>query len=750
MRVCTLALALLTPLGPCWAGYGGLGPTDDEAAWVAEHVGMYAWGRKAEKELQDLPMEDKVRVASHLGTRVIRDELTLYPEPWRRTYDPTRLTYIDQLRTPGWEAQIDAFDVIVLTLGDASGRMSDPAWTRPHFAALTEYLLRAYADRGKTFILGNWEGDHWLKGREEQALPLFLARQQGIADGRAAVPNSRAKVYSMLEMVLLDYEGKAKLVNTTVPQTAFDLYSLSAWAYFDELTKALRYIDTKAPDSVAFGEHNCMIGEAAGGLGWQPDTLVVERSRRIMAEAREWGAPYVIWWELIGQDNGLMDTRYDGACKQAMYYWFFRAYHNTDDPLVVDDFEAEPWSPPGGDRSPDGDSTNCIGGKRDCAGSVGSCLVRGGRGGQRSLYLRFGSDGGEWTTGLMQLETNRFRAVRLALRGEADGLSLVLVGPDERRFAVPLVDYRRSDERDNWQVAEVPLEAFADLGAAELAALTIAAAGPGEVSLDDIAFVGSESGETRDRPAAARVPRASHIALRTGDQQLALSTTGAWRPTAAWLVPARGQRLVRPSLSDGAATVELADELLPGQELEVVPGGTSHLRFGPLRQHLDVTRPEAAGLTVRNLTGQERFHCLLPTEKSGPCWLQWRYASAFPVTHFRIVLYGSTSPGARARISVSADGETWAEAALDERVWDEGYWVARPPTGFAPTRGFWVRAELLPDITREDWQWSISASDLKVDLWIDTEDLVLPTLDGLRYSDNSATESPRGLLTLDW
>ena len=749
MRTCTLALVLLTPLGACWAGYGGQGPTDEEAAWVAEHVGMYAWGRKAEKELRDLPMEDKVRIASQLGTRVIRDEITLYPEPWRQTYDPTRLTFVDQLRTPGWQAQIDAFDTIVLTLGDASGRMSDPAWTRPHFAALTEYLLRTYADRSKAFILGNWEGDHWLRDREEQALPVFLARQQGIADGRAAVPESRAKVYSMLEMVLLDCEGKAKLVNTTVPQTTFDLYSLSAWAYFDELTKALQYIDTRAPDSAAFGEHNCMIGEASGGLNWQPDETVVERSRRIMTEAREWGCPYVLWWELLGQDSGLMDTQYDGACKQAMYYWFYRAYHNADDPLVVEDFEAEPWGPPGGDRSPDGYSVNRVGGERHSAGSASACLVPNDVGG-RSLYLRFGPEGGAWTTGLMRLNTARFEHVTLVVRGKTDGLSVALVGIDGHRAIVPLADFVRRRGMMGAPFRGVPLDAFPGLDRTDLAGFEVTATGAAEAWIDEIRFVGRGGMWPGPGPTADHVPRASHIELRSGDEALALPPEGGQRPTAAWLVPARGQLLVNPTLSDGTRSVELADELLPGQELEIVPGGTSHLRFGPLRQHLDVTRAEAAGLTVENLVGLPQFHCLQPTAKSGPCWLQWRYASAFPVTHFRIVLYGNTSPGAGVRISVSGDGETWTETALDERVWDEGYWVARPQNGFAPTRELRVRAELLPDAERADWQWSISASDLKVELWMDTEDLVLPSLDGLRYSDNSTTEGPRGLLTLDW
>ena len=183
-----LTTTLFTLLAaPALASFGNLGPTAEESAFVRAHVGMYAWGQKNEGELRDIPRELKTQAAVRLGTRIIRDALSMDAASWRREYDPTHPGWIDQLRTPEWRDEIAHFDTIILTLDDGSGKQYDPAWTKPHFQALTEYLLRTYADQDKTFILGNWEGDHWLKD-PAQSVPLFKARQEGVAAGRAAVP----------------------------------------------------------------------------------------------------------------------------------------------------------------------------------------------------------------------------------------------------------------------------------------------------------------------------------------------------------------------------------------------------------------------------------------------------------------------------------------------------------------------------------------------------------------------------------
>ncbi len=750
---CTWAVvAVLAATGAsAWAGYGGLGPTEEEAAWVRAHVGMYAWGCKTEKELADVPREDKVALARRLGVRIIRDALTLRPEPWRRDYDPTCLTFLDQLRTPGWRKLAEAFDVIILTLADGSGRQYEPAWTRAHFQALTEYLLRTYADQDKTFILGNWEGDHWLSD-PEKAVPLFRARAEGVAASRAAVPGSRARAYFMLEMVLLDFEGKTRLVNHTAPRVPADLYSLSSWAYLDQLTRALDYIKSKAPDSAAFGKRNCMIGEIGAGANWTPQGEQVARARAQLAELRRWGAPFVTWWELRGQDFGLQDTGYDGARKRALYYWFYRAYHDRDDPLEVDDFEADPWGAPGGDLSPEGQSLNCLGGRRQVAGQVSACLVRDGATGARSLRLDFGDAGGAWSEEVLGLNARRFVALRLALRGSTQALQITLTDGAGKTAAVSLDAYAGPAAPDGWRRAAVPLTAFGGIGLGDLCEVSLSRPGRGTVWVDDLAFAGAQAASPPAREGARFVPRAAHLMLTRADQPLPLDAPDAARLTAAWLTTCAGQRLLKPTLSDGDTSLELAEELPPGTTLEVVPGGSSHVRFGPLREMLDVRAPDRAGLLTHRLSGQPQFHCFLAEDPGGDSWLQWRYASPFPVRHFRLAVYGNVQAGSAATIKVllSPDGRRWSEAALDKRDWDETFWIARPPQDFAPTPTLWMRVQLLPDKAKPDFPWTVSVSDLKADLWLDTEACRGPKAKLLRFTDAGPAEGPRGVLDADW
>ncbi|MCC6446571.1 MAG: hypothetical protein IT210_24345 [Armatimonadetes bacterium] len=754
-----LLLPSLLLCSPARAGYGGEGPSDGEAEWARKHVGMYIWGPSSEKEQAGYGRETLSEMAARLGTRIVRSTINMHLEPWRSDYDPTARSYIDYLRRPDWKSLIARHDVIVLTLGDGSGRQFEPTWTKEHFRRLTEYLLHAYAGAGKTFILGLWEGDHWLTEKEMAGNPAavekfaryFAARRDGILAGRAAVPRSRSKVYEMIELVTLDYDGEKQLINRVVARTKADLYSLSSWRYQYDLERALNYIKSKAPDSAAFGSRNVMIGEAGGPANWAAPGERIAKIRQIIAQARRWGVPFITWWELAGGigegQNSLQTPPYEGRTRLAPYYWFYRAYHHRDDPLLIEDFEADLYGPEGGDCSQEGHSLNRVGGARQSRNGLFSCLALGGSRGQRSLYLRAGSRKGQWHTGLMRLDIRRFAAIRLSLCGNAP----VTLGLTDGQGKTARVVLTPGDGR-RWIRQTVPLHRFKDANRADLSALTLSLPPHSETRVDDIAFIGKNAPQVPSEKGQTGLPRIAHIPLQTPSESLPLpASTG--RPLA-WLRLRTADRspIVNPRLTDGFRTLRLGRQLLPGQVLESLPGGTSHLRFGPLGHLLDVAHPEASGLEAHDLTGHPQFHSFQPGGDGSDCWLQWRWESDFPVRHFRITLYGSARSGSKAsvRILVSSNGSDWQEAALDPRGWEETCWVGRPPEGFALTRSLWVRFRLNPDMSLPDWPWTVGISDFKIELRLDSEQAEPPSLRGLRYLDDSPEKFYRGLLDLDW
>ena len=729
---------------------------------MREHVGMYVWGPSREKELVCYDRADLGRMAARLGTRIVRSHLGMYPEPWRPEYDPAARTFVDCLREPEWRALIAAHDTIVLTLADGSGRQFEPEWTKTHYRRLAEYLLRQYAAERKTFILGLWECDHWLTEKSMAEDPAnvgkyaryFAARHEGIAAGRAALSGSRSRVYEMIEMVSLDDAGGKYLVNRAIPGTHADLYSLSSWGYQFELRKAFDLIKGRAPDSPDFGRRNCMVGEAGGAADWAPPSERVEKTRQILAQARAWGLPYVVWWELVGAIGepqfSLRTPLYEGGARLAPYYWFYRAYHSSDDPLVIEDFEADPYGAAAGDCSEEGRSLNCIGGARDVSGDAFACLCPVQGSARRALYLRTGRSGGEWSTGLMRLDARRFTRLQMDVRG--DGRLRLALTDGRGRKAAARLPQAGPGKANAWRRAAVPLKGLAGADLGDLARLSVQADGPAAMWLHDLAFARGSAARSGEEVPRAFAPQACQIALRSREQALAVPGSASGRLRWLRIAPSAGTRVPNPSVGSGGASVTLAKEMLPGEVLEVVAGGTTHLRFGPLGPLLDVARPEAAGLQAHDLAGHPQYHTLQPAGDGSDCWLQWRWESPFAVRHFRIALYGSCRAGSRASaaVLVSPDGQHWIEAPLDERRWDETFWIARTPPDFRPSERFWVRFRILPDKAAVDWQWTVGICDVKVELWLDSEGCELPRLAGLRYRDAGPAEGLRGLLDLDW
>jgi hypothetical protein len=191
----------------------------------------------------------------------------------------------------------------------------EAAAERDQMYRLAKYLLTTYAGSGKTFIVQNWEGDHILRQgladgddpdpvRVQGMIDWWNARQDGVAKARQEVGSHGVQVLHAAEVNLLAaaMAGKVTATNDVIPYTHCDLYSYSSWDVgFTglELTRALDYLESKAPDNELFGRYNLYLGEygMAKDQG-APDGQRFERVRELMEAALGWGVRYAVYWQV--------------------------------------------------------------------------------------------------------------------------------------------------------------------------------------------------------------------------------------------------------------------------------------------------------------------------------------------------------------------------------------------------------------------------------------------------------------------
>ena len=189
----------------------------------------------------------------------------------------------------------------------------------------TEYLLKTYSGSGKSFFLGNWEGDwHMLNEKYDYnldptpeaikgAIEWFNLRQKAIADAIRKTKHHDVQVYYYIELnhvrKSLDDE-RPTIVNTVLPHIKTDFVS---WSSYDVTTQAakmggeqgrqrvfdaLDYIEKHLPESDIPGKR-VFIGEYGFNLQQVKDpSEQKECSKRIMKWGLEWGCPFILYWEL--------------------------------------------------------------------------------------------------------------------------------------------------------------------------------------------------------------------------------------------------------------------------------------------------------------------------------------------------------------------------------------------------------------------------------------------------------------------
>lgn len=260
-----------------------------------------------------------------------------YSDDYRMTEDPQIKTVLDLVQ---WKSDFrQVFDMpfrnIMLWLYPFSDQKSgfyhgaiptdEAKAIYEEIYTFTAWLLKTYSGSGKSFFLGNWEGDwHMLKEQYDYnldptpetikgAIDWFNLRHKAIEDAIRDTPHSDVKVYYYIELNHVKkslLEDRPTIVNAVLPHIQTDFVS---WSSYDVTVKAaklggekgrrlvfdaLDYIERHLPPSEIKGKR-VLVGEYGFHLG-QVDDPEMQNSctASMMQWCLEWGCPFILYWEL--------------------------------------------------------------------------------------------------------------------------------------------------------------------------------------------------------------------------------------------------------------------------------------------------------------------------------------------------------------------------------------------------------------------------------------------------------------------
>jgi|GEM_PF-358445 len=216
---------------------------------------------------------------------------------------------------------------------------------------LSKYLLQKYANSGKNFFIGHWEGDWYLlpgfniNGNPSTAViqnmrSWLQCRQNAIDQAKLDYPSPRVNVfhYAELNRVLDAYTGgKRRMVNEVIPYVNLDYVSYSAYdtQHFSDLgfSQVLDYIENQLPPKQVPSHRRVLIGEfgrPADAFNYQ-DSLHEAANREICRKALKWCSPYILYWQMYNNEikNGKQKGFWliDSAQRTTELYQTFKYFY---------------------------------------------------------------------------------------------------------------------------------------------------------------------------------------------------------------------------------------------------------------------------------------------------------------------------------------------------------------------------------------------------------------------------------------
>jgi len=227
------------------------------------------------------------------------------------------------------------------------------------------YLLKNYDNSGKTFMIGNWEGDwllHGQGGRDttpskehvDNMTKWFQIRSQAINDAKKNIKHSNVSLYYYIEvnLVVKGMEGKTCITKDILPNVDVDLVSYSSYESSkkkdyqtnkESLTKVLNYIEgqLKPKEGLPF-KRRVFIGEYGGhAFDDRPETQLrqFDNAKDIMRISLEEDLPFTLYWQLYNNeytDDGKsknMSLINEKGQKRPMFYLHQNFYKQINDYL---------------------------------------------------------------------------------------------------------------------------------------------------------------------------------------------------------------------------------------------------------------------------------------------------------------------------------------------------------------------------------------------------------------------------------
>jgi len=213
------------------------------------------------------------------------------------------------------------------------------------------HILKTYDNSGKTFFIGNWEGDWLLIPNYDRTVtpsPTFIAnmtkwfqvRQRAIDDAKKASTAKNVALYHYIEanLVLKAMNGEPAVASSVLPNVDVDLVSYSSYEAIKDKTYAQKKIDLdnifkyleaqlKPRSEIPFSRR-VFIGE----YGYQanaskPETIQkqFDETKEVMKIAFELNLPFALHWQMYNNEyeNGIskqMSLINESGAKTRQYF----------------------------------------------------------------------------------------------------------------------------------------------------------------------------------------------------------------------------------------------------------------------------------------------------------------------------------------------------------------------------------------------------------------------------------------------